>query len=55
MIPRTYRNHLRILGTARIDYDSFGHRELGLVKVNREGRGQKGIKRRRLLRILIGF
>ena len=38
MILRIYRNHLRILGTARIDYDSFEHKELGLVKVNREGR-----------------
>ena len=38
MIPKTYRNHLGILGTTRTSYDNFTNRKgyRGLVKVNKE-------------------
>ena len=55
IIPRIRRNHSGTLGTARTYYDSFGYGELGLVKINREGRRRKGIRGGRLLGALISF
>ena len=55
MIPRIRRNYLEILGTTKTYYDSFRYGELGLVKINREDRGRKEIRERRLLRVLISF